>query len=274
MAIQEMSRRQKGRQTMFVHNHSIGFIARVALIAAILMIPSASFAFSPGGGGQAAFEFEVGGGWGKYDMSSLNDDYIEKVGRQLDVFSDGIQGGPGFSAGAGYFVLPDLAFGLGLTWLAGSADHDGKHVIDTIEGPVVLDIDSEMKASMIAVELRLKYYLPAAPPCRRVRVFLGGSFALCYGTISLDVDYAGYDSDSYDFSAWGPGFSLSAGLKAEIAGPFSIFAGTGYRHYGTRTLKDGAGEEWILDILEDKPPIDLDFSGWFAMGGFSLCLWK
>ena len=45
-----------------------------------------------------------------------------------------------------------------------------------------------------------------------------------------------------------------------------------YRYYKTGDLKDSDGDKWTMDILDDAPVMDLDFSGFFISGGISIAI--
>lgn len=260
-----MNRSKTAAVRMFV---SIFFLASV-------LIPSFSYCSTSGGQGSRVFEFDLGGGWGTYAMSSLSDDYIGKVAVPMDVFGEKIENGPGFSFYGGYFVLPNLSIGLGYSYLAGATDHKGEWTYLDLYGETqTIALSSDLKTSLHAPELRARYYFTA----EKAAVFLGGSIAWCYGRASLDVDFEGIDGEAYDYSGHGLGAGGSVGLVYEISRPFSFFVETGYRYYKTGTLKDDDGEEWTLDILTEGgssgPGVDLDFGGFFVTGGFSLSIWR
>ncbi|MBN2184197.1 MAG: outer membrane beta-barrel protein [Candidatus Krumholzibacteriota bacterium] len=240
----------------------------VSIIA--VMMPCVPYAVSAGETlEQGSMRLDLGGGIGFYNMSNINDEYIDWVSGALGIFEDKIEAGPGFSGSVGYMVSPRISVDIGITFLKGISEGDG-----TIEGedafgdPFFMDFDSELRTTLLATEVKSRYYIPVGA----VDLFVGAGLAWCYGKAVIDIDFSAEMPDGDTYTAHGLGLAASLGGYWEVRRPFSIFCEAGYRHYKTGTLKDSDGEKWTMDILDGNPEIDLDFSGFFIVGGISIAI--
>ncbi len=216
-----------------------------------------------------SFRLDLGGGYGSYSMSKINDEYIDWSSESLGIFADKIDAGPGFLCSVGYVVSPRFSVDLGISFLKGISESEGAIEGEDIYGnPFFMDFTSELRTTLLATEIKSKYLIPAGP----VDLFVGAGLAWCYGKAVIDLDFSSEIPDGWTYTAHGFGIAGSLGGYWEVREPISIFCEAGYRYYTTGTLKDSDGKKWTMDILEDNPEIDLDFSGVFIAGGISFAI--
>ena len=77
-------------------------------------------------------------------------------------------------------------------------------------------------------------------------------------------------TEEYNYKAQGFGLAFSTGGSYRISGPLYVFAEGGYRHFRTGHLKDEDGRAWEIRYTRPYHKMDLDYSGFFVLGGLSL----
>ncbi len=212
---------------------------------------------------------DLGGGLSFYRMSRINDEYIEWISGAIGIFDEKIERGPALSGTIGYRIMPRVSLDIGLTFLRGISANDSQVEWQDLYGDAhYYDFESELRTSLLATEIKAKYYFPFDG----VELFAGGGIAWCHGKTIIDVGYENLGPEGYKFTSNGLGFVASLGGFWEIYRPVSFFYEAGYRFYRTGDLKDSNGKRWKLDVLEDAPVMNLDFSGYFFAGGISISL--
>lgn len=246
-----------------------------ALFLSISLIITVMISFVPRGVSAGSIldsgkvRLDLGAGVGSYNMSKINDEYIDWASGTIGIFDDEIERGPGFSGSIGYLISPRVSIDFGMTFLRGISDKDDRLELEDIYGdPFYMDFKSELRTTLLATEVKARYFIPVDP----VDIFVGGGIAWCYGKASLDLDYADEDSEAYTYTSHGLGLEASLGGYVEIYSPVSLFCEAGYRYYKTGNLKDSDGKKWKLDALDGEPVMDLDFSGFFFAGGISIAI--
>jgi hypothetical protein len=136
--------------------------------------------------------------------------------------------------------------------------------------------ERSLKTRMIAPQLRVRYHLGEP----EFDLFLGGGLALCFGKASLVSTYwAEWGeveplplSDRWRFTGRGLGVVASTGASSSLTEVFSLGVEIGYRYLTTGDLKDKDGYAWEAGSAGAAHKMNLDFSGPFVLGRFSLRL--
>jgi hypothetical protein len=200
----------------------------------------------------------MGAGWNLYSMSRINDYYIGEFARDMDLFYDKINNGPGLYAEFGFYLTPEISAGIGLAYLYGctkKVDGDWKRSLTT---------------TMYAPEIKIRYHFSKNHP----GYFMGGGLAWCFGKAVLDSKNAPapwMDSDHYEPDAQGFGLAIFTGYDWALNETFSIGTELGYRYYTTGDLEEN-GETWILEYSGSSHKMNLSFSGPFISANLSIKL--
>ena len=211
--------------------------------------------------------FNVGAGWGKYDLKRG----IVKNGYSGYYFFDKfenlrVEGGTEYYGEILFDYSKDLSFGPGIIYSGGS-----RKILEDVQ--VFLD-DYNSRPPQ-----QLLYGTSFTAPYLKIRyrsmldvLHYSVDGGLFYGFATLDAqmrDIYRFPSIYFrrvEFSSSGIGYSLSLGFSFPLTAGFAIRTDTGYRRMVVRHLKDPDGIE--LDGY------DLDMSGAFIRGGISINPWR
>ena len=227
---------------------------------------------------QKKFEITLAGGWGLYRMSKINEHYIDDFARGLGFFDEHIDNGGTIFGEVGYFLSPRVSVDFGLMHLQGEIEKSDLQYRTDVYGNVIgiYKWGKSLKATMMAPQLRVRYHFGK----QKFDLFLGAGLALCFGKASLASIYwpeAGEveplpTSERWRFTGRGLGVVTSAGSSSSLTETFSLGLEIGYRYLTTGDLKDKNGKVWEAGSAGNAHRMNLDFSGPFVLGRFSLRL--
>ena len=227
---------------------------------------------------QKRFEISFGGGWGLYRMTEINKHYIDNFAKRLGFLDDRIDNGLTIFGGVGYFLSPTVSIDVGLMHLQGETAKEDPSYRNDEYGNVIAVYRWEryLKTRMMAPQLRVRYHLSE----QKVGLFVGGGIAWCFGKATLaSTQWPEWGeveplppSEHWRFTARGLGLLAFAGASMVLTGGCSLGAEIGYRYLTTGDLKDKDGNAWKVGLGDTAHTINLDFSGLYILGRFSLRL--
>lgn len=227
---------------------------------------------------QKRFEISFGGGWGLYRMTEINKHYIDDFAKGLGFFDDHIDNGLTIFGEVGYFLSPTVSVDVGLMHLQGEIEKEEPSYRNDEYGNVigVCRWERSLKTRMMAPQLRVRYHLSE----QKVDLFVGGGIAWCFGKASLASAYWPEwgeveplpPSEHWRFTARGLGLLAFVGASMVPTGRSSLGGEIGYRYLTTGDLKDKDGNVWKVGSGDTAHRMDLNFSGLYILGRFSLRL--
>jgi hypothetical protein len=227
---------------------------------------------------QKRFEISFGGGWGLYRMTEINKHYLDDFARGLGFFDDHIDNGLTIFGEVGYFLSPKVSVDVGLMHLQGETEKEDLSYRNDEYGNVIAVYrwERSLKTRMMAPQFKVRYHLST----EKVDLFVGGGIAWCFGRATLgSIHWPEWGeveplppSEHWRFTARGLGLLASAGASLVPTGASSLGAEIGYRYLTTGDLKDKDGNAWKAGSAGTAHRMDLDFSGLFILGRFSLRL--
>jgi hypothetical protein len=189
----------------------------------------------------------LAGGWGRYEMASINEDYIDGFARPAGIFTDRLDNGLDVSAEVAYSVRPSLFVGLTIAFLRTRTGDESDFLVRDQYGTVVeqAPFHRSIEARAVCPELRVAYHSRQGGK----RMFVGAGVVLCLGSARYELDLDTQDDplhEEHDYSATGVGASASFGGMYDLTGWLSAGVEFGYRHLSTGDLEDN-GEEWVVE---------------------------
>ena len=193
-------------------------------------------------------------------MKNINDIYLDEFAKHFDIFSDNMNSGPIFNLQIGY-KINKFKFGIGINYYLASITNMLDIVDDEADD---VNVQMTLTNSATVPEIVFDYSILQT---KNIKFDIGSSalFGFCKSLIKVEPDNF-FQNEEYIYTSTGLGFKFFTVLSKRICNNFWLGIEAGYNSLITSDLKDDDGNKWIIDIVDNKTAMNLDFSGLYLSG--------